>query len=164
MVIWGAGVKAHPLAAALGVPLGRGERVIVNDDLSIPDHPEAFVIGDLAAGKDSAGNIYPQLAQAAIQSGKHTAAQILRRMCGEAIQPFAYRDPGFMATIGRNAAVAQFPNGAKFTGFVAWVMWLFLHLLFLVGFRNRLQVLTNWLWSYLWHSYPGAVVFGRKMK
>lgn len=162
-VIWGAGVKAHPLAAALGVPLGRGGRVVVNDDLSIPDHPEAFVIGDLAAGKDSAGNIYPQLAQAAIQSGKHTAAQILRRMRGEVTQPFAYRDPGFMATIGRNAAVAQLPNGAKFTGFVAWVLWLFLHLLFLVGFRNRVQVFVNWVWSYIWHSYPGAVLFGERV-
>ena len=149
-------------AAVLGVPLGRGGRVVVNDDLSIPDHPEAFVIGDLAAGKDSAGNIYPQLAQAAIQSGKHTAAQILRRMRGEVTQPFAYRDPGFMATIGRNAAVAQLPNGAKFTGFVAWVLWLFLHLLFLVGFRNRVQVFVNWVWSYIWHSYPGAVLFGER--
>lgn len=160
-VIWGAGVKAHPLAAALGVPLGRGGRIVVNDDLSIPDHPEAFVIGDLGAGKDTGGNIYPQLAQAAIQSGKHTAAQILRRIRNEATQPFAYKDPGFMATIGRNAAVAQFPNGAKFTGFFAWALWLFLHLMFLIGFRNRVQVFVNWVWSYLWHGYPGAFWLGR---
>ncbi len=161
-VIWGAGVKAHPLAAALGVPLGRGGRIVVNDDLSIPDHPEAFVIGDLGAGKDTGGNVYPQLAQAAIQSGKHTAAQIMRRIRGEAMQPFAYKDPGFMATIGRNAAVAQFPNGAKFTGFFAWALWLFLHLMFLIGFRNRVEVFVNWVWSYIWHGYPGAVLFGRK--
>jgi NADH dehydrogenase len=148
-IIWGAGVKGSPLGTGMGLPLARGGRVVVNPDLSIPDHPDVFVIGDLAASKDAAGNLYPQLAQVAIQGAKHAAREIGRRMRGEAGQTFVYHDPGTMATIGRNAAVAQFPNGWRFTGFIAWLMWLFLHLMYLVGFRNRLNVFVNWLWNYL---------------
>jgi NADH dehydrogenase len=156
-VVWGAGIKANPLAQTLGVPLGRGGRVVVNDDLSIPGHANAFVIGDMAAGKDTQGGIYPQLATSAIRSGKHVARQIERKVRGEATQPFAYADPGFMATIGRNAAVAQFPNGAKFRGRLAWFMWVGLHLLQLIGLRNRMQVFINWVWNYLWMGYSGRI-------
>ena len=160
-VVWGAGVKAHPLAAALSLPAVRGGRVQVNDDLSVPGLPDVFVIGDLAAGKDVHGNIYPQLAQAAIQGGKHVALQIARKLRGEAAQPFAYKDPGFMATIGRHEAVAQFPSGLKVKGVLAWLMWLFLHLMYLVGFRNRAQVLLNWLWNYVSYERGARLIFDR---
>ena len=157
-VIWAAGVKANPLAQALGVELTRGGRVVVNDDLSIPNHPNAFVIGDMAAGKDTAGNIYPQLAQGAIQSGKHVAKQIGRVLRGEPTEPFAYKDPGFMATIGRNEAVAQFPSGAKFRGFIAWLMWVGLHLISLIGFRNRVQVFVNWVYNYFTYDRSARLI------
>ena len=147
--LWGAGVKASPLGSAMELPTTRGGRVVVNPDLSVSEHPEVFVIGDMAARKDARGNLYPQLAQVAIQGAKHVAVQIQRRMHNQPGQPFVYHDPGTMATIGRNAAVAQFPMGWKFTGFVAWLMWLFLHLMYLVGFRNRLNVFVNWMWNYL---------------
>ena len=148
-IIWGAGVKGNPLGMALGLTLGRSGRVVVNPDLSVPDHPNVFVIGDMAASTDAQGNLYPQLAQVAIQGAVHVAEQIGRRLRNEPGERFVYHDPGSMATIGRNAAVAQFPNGMRFTGFIAWLMWLFLHLMFLVGFRNRLNVFVNWLWNYL---------------
>lgn len=147
-VVWGAGITGNPLASHLALPMVRGGRVAVNDDLTVPGIPGVFVIGDLAAGKDVHGNVYPQLAQAAIQGGKHVAFQIVRQINNLQTQPFAYKDPGFMATIGRQEAVAQFPSGLKVRGAIAWIMWLFLHLLYLVGFRNRTQVLINWIWSY----------------
>lgn len=147
-VVWAAGMKSSPLAQALGVELGRGGRIVVNPDMSIPGHPDAFVIGDLALGKNPDGTLHPQLAQAALQGGKHVARQIQRRIHGQSTEPFIYRDPGTMATIGRSAAVAQFPNGWKFTGFFAWLMWLFLHLIYLIGLRNRLSVFLDWVWHY----------------
>ena len=159
-VVWGAGVKVNPLADVLGAEQTRGGRLVVNDDMSLPAHPEVFVVGDMAAGKDGAGAVYPQLAQAAMQSGAHAAQQILRRMRGQPGEAFAYRDPGSMATIGRHAAVAQFPFGARFSGIAAWLMWVFLHLMYLVGFRNRLNVFINWVFNYVWHVYGGTVVFG----
>jgi len=160
MVIWAAGVKTSPLAQTLGVELTRGGRVVVNDDLSIPNHPDAFVIGDMAAGKDTAGNIYPQLAQGAMQSGTHAAQQIGHLLKGEPTEPFAYKDPGFMATIGRNAAVAQFPSGAKFHGLLAWLMWVGLHLISLIGFRNRVQVFVNWVYNYFTYDRSARMIFG----
>lgn len=158
-VLWGAGVKANPLGQALGVELGRGGRVVVNPDMSIPGHPNAFVIGDLALGKNPDGAPHPQLAQAALQGGKHVARQIQRCLRGEPTTPLVYKDPGFMATVGRSAAVAQFPSGWKFTGFIAWLMWLFLHLLYLVGFRNRLNVFINWLWNYFTYDRSARLIF-----
>lgn len=157
-VIWGAGVKANPLGAKLGVELGRGGRVVVNPDQSIPGKPYAFVIGDLALGKNPDGALHPQLAQAALQGGQHAARQIQRLIRSEATEPLIYKDPGFMATIGRRAAVAQFPNGWKFTGFLAWGMWLFLHLLFLVGFRNRAVILVSWVWSYFTYERSARLI------
>lgn len=157
-VVWAAGVKASPLGARLGVELGRGGRVVVNPDLSIPGHPDAFVVGDLALGKNPDGTLHPQLAQPALQGGKHAARQIERLIRGEATLPYVYNDPGFMATIGRSAAVAQFPSGLKVTGFIAWLMWLFLHLLYLVGFRNRAVVLMSWVWSYFTYDRSARLI------
>lgn len=157
-VIWGAGVRANPLGQALGVALGRGGRIVVNPDMSIPGHPEAFVIGDMALGTNPDGTLHPQLAQAALQGGKHVARQIQRHLRGEPTEPFIYRDPGSMATIGRSAAVAQFPNGWKFTGFLAWAMWLFLHLVYLIGFRNRLNVMINWAWHYFTYDRSARLI------
>ncbi len=161
-VVWGAGVKAHPLAAALGVELGRGGRVVVNPDMSIPGKPFAFVIGDMALGKNPDGTPHPQLAQAALQGGKHVARQIQHLVRNEPTKPMIYTDPGTMATIGRSAAVAQLPNGLKFKGFIAWLMWLFLHLLYLVGFRNRANVFINWLWNYLTYDRSARLIVTMK--
>lgn len=160
-VIWGAGVKGNPLAAAMGLDLARGGRVVVNPDLSVPGKPEVYVIGDLAASMDAQGNLHPQLAQVALQGAVHVARQIERRLAqpGQTTgAPFVYRDPGTMATIGRHAAVAQFPIGWRFTGFVAWLMWLFLHLVFLIGFRNRLNVLINWVWNYFTYDRSARLI------
>ncbi|HEY3289008.1 MAG TPA: NAD(P)/FAD-dependent oxidoreductase, partial [Anaerolineae bacterium] len=115
----------------------------------------------LAASKDAQGNLHPQLAQVAIQGAVHVAREIDRRMRGEPGQTFVYHDPGSMATIGRNAAVAQLPNGMRFTGFVAWLMWLFLHLMYLVGFRNRLNVFINWLWNYMTYDRSPRLIMKR---
>jgi NADH dehydrogenase len=161
-VIWSAGITASPLAAVLGVEQTRGGRVVVADDLSLPAHPESFVIGDMAAGNAAGGGLYPQMARPAMQSGSHVAAQILRRIRGEASLPFVYRDPGIMATIGRNAAVAQFPGGLRVSGFIAWLMWVFLHLMQLVGFRNRFNVFVNWMFHYFGNVYGGVLVDERQ--
>jgi NADH dehydrogenase len=158
-VIWGAGVKAHPIAGKLGVEQSRGGRIVVNPDLSIPSKPFAFVIGDLAMGKNPDGTPHPQLAQAALQGGAHVATQIARLMRDEPAEPMVYKDPGFMATIGRSAGVAQFPNGWKFKGFIGWFMWLFLHLVFLVGFRNRAVVFITWMYSYFTYDRSARLIF-----
>ena len=142
-VVWAAGVRAHPLAAALGTELDRRGRIVVGADLAVPGHPDVYAIGDIA------GAGLPQVAQPAIQGGQHVATQIVRRMRGETTQAFTYRDKGSMATIGRNAAVAEFPGGRRLGGFPGWVAWLGLHLIELVGMRNRLNVLVNWGWNYL---------------
>ena len=150
-VVWAAGVRANPLADALGVEQVRGGRIVVRPDLRIPTQPCAFVIGDLAAIEGRDGSLLPQVAQVAKQSGKYVGKTIARglRAPTRSVKPFRYRDRGTMATIGRNSAVADLPLRLRFTGFLAWVVWLFLHLLYLVGFRNRLSVLVSWSWSYL---------------
>ncbi len=148
-VIWAAGVAAHPLAAALGVPTGRGGRIVVADDLSLPDHPEVFAIGDIAATPAADGRLQPQVAQVAIQGGRHVARQIARRLRGEPTTAFHYVDKGSMATIGRHDAVAELPLHVRLAGPVGWLAWLGLHLVYLIGFRNRAAVLVNWAWNYL---------------
>lgn len=148
-VVWAAGVKASSLVTVPALPTTRGGRVVVGPDLSVPDHPELYVIGDMAAAVDPAGDLLPQLAPVAIQAGRHAARQIRRHLAGEATEPFVYRDRGSMATIGRHQAVAQLPGGLRFTGPVGWFAWLFLHLVMLLGVRNRLNVLLNWAWNYL---------------
>jgi NADH dehydrogenase len=145
-VLWAAGVRASPLTAHLGVPLDRGGRVWVEDDLSVPDRPEVFVVGDLIA-KTQEGRPLPGVAQLAIQSGRHAARNILHTLGGRVRQPFRYVDKGSMATIGRNKAVAQIGR-FKFTGIVAWWLWLTVHLLSLVSFRSRLAVLMEWAFAY----------------
>src|SRR6185369_10850023 len=146
VTLWAAGVAASSLGKALGVPLDKPGRVIVNQDLSVPGHPEVFVIGDLAnftpAGEK---NSLPGLAPVAMQQGKHAAKNIGADVKGESRKPFHYWDKGTMATIGRAAAVADLGK-FHFSGFLAWLMWLFVHLMFLVGFRNRLLVMIEWAW------------------
>src|SRR3954447_19375757 len=145
-IIWAVGVTASPVAGQLGVPLGRGNRIPVNVDLSLPGHPNVFAIGDIALPP---GDPLPQVAQPAIQQGTHVAAEIAARLAGRTIPPFRYHDKGSMATIGRNQAVVEFPNGLRFHGFIGWLMWLGLHLIELMGFRNRANVFVNWAWNYL---------------
>ena len=145
-VVWAAGVQASPLGRSLGVELDRAGRVLVNPDLSVPGHPEIFVIGDMASLEDARGRPLPGVAQVAMQQGAWAAANILRAIEGKPGRPFRYRDLGNMATIGRNSAVADI-RGLRLTGFVAWFAWAVVHILNLIGFRNRVLVGLQWLWS-----------------
>lgn len=152
-VVWAAGVAASPLGATLGVPLDRTGRVLVDATLSIPGHPEVTVVGDLAALSWHEPPV-PGIAPAAKQMGAHAAKNILRRLLGEPMKPFVYRDYGMLATIGRNAAVAVFGR-FRLSGFPAWLLWLLAHIWFLIGFRNRLVVMIDWAWAY-WTFERGA--------
>lgn len=143
---WAAGNAASPLARSLGAPLDRAGRVCVAPDLSLPDHPEVFVVGDLAALEQD-GRPIPGVAPAANQMGQAAAQNLLRTLRGEARRPFRYFDKGNLATIGRHKAVADFGR-VRFSGFVAWFLWLFVHILYLAGFRNRLSVLLEWGYAY----------------
>ncbi|MDX1530332.1 MAG: NAD(P)/FAD-dependent oxidoreductase [Rhodothermales bacterium] len=157
--VWAAGVRANPLADVLGVEQTRGGRVVVDETLRLPEHPEVFVVGDMAGATDPVGDLYPQVAQVAIQQGRHAARTIRRLLDGEPPEPFRYRDLGMMATIGRNAAVAQFPSGFTLTGWPAWAAWALVHVAKLVGFRNRLTVMVNWTYNYFtWDRGPRLVL------
>jgi len=158
-VLWAAGVEPSPLARSLSVPLDDVGRVLVNPDLSIPGHPEVFVIGDLAAFVDDTGKLLPGLAAVAVQEGRHVARNILRMCNGLPSEPFHYVDLGTMATIGRAAAVVNF-NWIMLSGFVAWVIWIFVHILLLIGFRNRFVVLFEWAWSYLSFERSARLITG----
>jgi NADH:ubiquinone reductase (H+-translocating) len=147
-VLWAAGVAASPLARTLGVPLDRAGRVPVDADLSIPGHPEVFVIGDMSAFRDLSGAPLPGLAPVAIQQGRRAADNVLRRLSGRPTLAFRYHDRGTMATIGRAAAVAVI-GGVQLSGLIAWLAWLFVHIMFLIGFRNRLLVIFEWAWAYV---------------
>jgi NADH dehydrogenase len=147
-VLWAAGVAASPLARSLGVPLDRAGRVLVEPDLSLPGHREVFAIGDMAASSGPDGRALPGLAPVAIQQGQAVAVNVLRRLAGEPTRPFRYRDKGSMATIGRAAAVAVI-GPLRLSGLPAWLAWLFVHIMFLIGFRNRFLVLFQWAWAYL---------------
>jgi NADH dehydrogenase len=158
-VIWTAGVRANPLAGLVPGDKGHGGTVPVNPDLSLPDHPEVFVIGDLAAAVGRGGEPLPQLAQVAIQGGRHTARTIRRRLRGRPGRRFRYHNHGIMATIGRRSAVAELPGGIHLEGTLGWLAWLGVHLVFLVGFRNRAVVLVNWAWNYLtWDRASRAIL------
>jgi NADH dehydrogenase len=146
-IIWAAGVKPAALNKSLGLPLDREGRVIVEPDLSLPGHPEAFAIGDQAHFNAPEGPL-PGLAPVAMQQGKHAARIILEDFEGRPRRPFKYLDKGTMAVIGRNYAVTDF-HGLRIGGYLAWLTWLFVHILYLVGFRNRVAVVFNWAWSYL---------------
>jgi NADH:ubiquinone reductase (H+-translocating) len=145
--IWAAGNAASSVGKTLGVPVDRAGRVIVQDDLTVPDHPEVQVIGDLANCTAKNGKPLPGVSPVAIQEGRHAAKNILHMIEGAKPQRFYYWDKGSLATIGRNRAVADL-NFAHFSGLPAWLAWLFVHILYLVGFRNRLAVLFQWAWAY----------------
>ena len=158
-LVWAAGVQANPLAATLGLPQDRGGRVVVGPDLRVPGHPDVWAIGDIAATRDRRGDLLPQLAPVAMQSGRHVARQIRRQLQARPTEPFRYVDKGTMATIGRRAAVAELPGGIRLRGALAWLAWLGLHLVFLVGKRNRLSVLLNWAWNYVtWDRGPRLIL------
>jgi NADH:ubiquinone reductase (H+-translocating) len=158
-VIWAAGVAASELGKALGVPLDRAGRVIVNPDLSVPGAPEVFVIGDLASILKSDGKPVPGLAPAAMQEGRHAARNVVHAIRGESSEPFVYIDKGTLATIGRGAAVAEVGR-LKLDGFVAWIAWLFIHIFYLISFRNRFMVLMQWAWVYLRNESGARLITG----
>jgi NADH dehydrogenase len=147
-VLWAAGVAASTLARELGAPIDRAGRVVVEPDLSIRGHPEILALGDVASARREDGSLVPGVAPAAIQMGRHAAATVVRDLRGEPRTPFRYADRGTLATIGRAAAVAQVGR-FRFGGLVAWLLWLFVHIYFLIGFRNRLAVLGQWFWAYV---------------
>jgi NADH dehydrogenase len=185
VILWAAGVAASPLGKKLGAPVDRAGRVLVQKDLSLPGHPEVFVIGDLAALKDESGKMLPGVAPVAIQQGNYVANLIRREIRssntsepGTPSKPgapfiasfgrsgdferrprFHYWDKGSLATIGRAAAVAQFGK-IHISGFIAWLAWLFVHILFLIGFRNRLLVFIQWAWSYVTYERGARLITG----
>jgi NADH dehydrogenase len=150
-LIWTAGVRASELTNRLGVQQAASGRVRVEPTLQLPQRPEVFIIGDAAYLENGEGQPLPMLSTVAIQQGKTTADNIQRILRGQSAEPFRYRDPGLLATIGRNAAVARI-WGLSFSGFIAWLIWVFLHIYRLIGFRNRLVVLINWAWDYLFYE------------
>jgi len=158
-ILWAAGVAASPLARSLGVELDKAGRVMVQADLSVPGHPEVFVIGDLAAFTHQTGKPLPGVAPVAIQQGRHAARNILRALDGKPSLPFHYFDKGNLATIGRAAAVADLGR-LKFSGFLAWVAWLCVHIFFLIGFRNRFIVLFDWAWAYFTSQRGARLITG----
>lgn len=159
VVLWAAGVAASPLGKSLGAPVDRAGRVLVNPDLSLPGHPEVFVVGDLAWLKDVNGVVVPGVAPAAMQEGKWTAHNILRELKGEARKPFKYWNKGNLATIGRAAGIAEFGK-IHISGFLAWLSWLFVHIFFLIGFRNRILVMIQWAWSYFTYERGARLITG----
>lgn len=161
-IIWAAGVKPAPINKTLGLPLDKEGRVIVAPDLSLPGHPEVFAIGDQARFDTPQGPL-PGLAPVAMQQGVHAARNILAEAAGKPRRPFKYLDKGTMAVIGRNYAVTDF-HGLRIGGYIAWMMWLFVHILYLVGFRNRIAVVFNWAWSYLTFKRGARLITGRGWK
>ena len=163
VVLWAAGVAASPLGKKLGVAVDRAGRVPVQSDLSLPGHPEVFVIGDLAEAKDEHGNMLPGIAPVAMQEGNFVAKLIREELAskrGMSSRPrFHYWDKGSLATIGRAAAVAQFGK-IHISGFLAWLSWLFIHILFLIGFQNRMLVFIQWAWSYVTYERGARLITG----
>jgi len=160
-VIWAAGVRAAPLADTLGVKQARGARVPVEPTLTLSEHPDVFVIGDMAYLEGYKGGAYPMVAPVAMQMGKQAARNIVARTKRQPMKPFVYFDKGTMATIGRRAAVLD-AFGMRLTGYVAWLGWLVVHLMYLVGFRNRVIVLLNWAYSYFTYDRGVRLITGFK--
>ena len=157
-VIWAAGVKASPAGNWLGVETDRAGRVIVNDDLTVPDHPEIFVLGDTAKATDEDGNPLPGVAPVAMQQGRYAGRVIRERVGGrEKPRPFHYFNKGNLATIGRAYAIADF-GFARASGFIAWALWLGVHILYLIGFRNRLLVMVQWAWAYFTYEHGARII------
>lgn len=159
-IFWAAGNESSPLGRSLGAPLDRSGRVRVAPDLSVPGHSEVFVVGDLA-DMSTDGKRVPGVAPAAMQSGPHAAHNILRLIEGRVTKPFRYRNKGDLATIGRHSAIAQLP-GLEMWGTAAWWFWLFLHIMYLAGFRSRLSVLIEWAYSYFTYQRGARLITGQR--
>ncbi len=159
-VLWAAGISASPLGRTLGVPLDRAGRVLVEEDLTVPGHPNVYVVGDLAAFLHQGGKLLPGVAPVAMQQARHAAHNIRRTLAGRPRAPFRYHDPGNLATIGRAAAVADFGR-FRLSGWVAWVTWLFVHIMKLAGFRNRVLVLVQWAWAYFTYQRSVRLITGK---
>jgi NADH:ubiquinone reductase (H+-translocating) len=157
-VVWAAGLQGSPLARSLGTPLDRAGRARVQPDLTVPGHPQAFVIGDLASIEQD-GQPVPGVAPAAMQMGDHAAANVARALRGEPLAPFYYRDKGSLATIGRRRGVAMIGR-LRLSGLVAWLAWLGIHIFFLIGFRSRLMVLFDWFWAYVTYDRSARLIVG----
>ncbi len=160
VILWAAGVSASPLGKMLGAPTDKAGRVLVAPDLSVPGRPEIFVVGDLASITYDGGKPVPGLAPAAMQEGKWAGRQIKADLEGKPREPFQYLNKGTLATIGRAAAVADLPWGIHISGFFAWLSWLFVHIFFLIGFRNRLAVMFDWAWSYFTYNRSARLITG----
>jgi len=160
-VLWAAGVAASPVAQALGVTLDRAGRVPAERTLQVPGHPEIFVVGDICALQQD-GHWLPGVAQVAKQGGEHAAANVLRAVRGERLQPFRYRDYGNMATIGRGSAVADI-GPVKASGVLAWLIWVSIHIFWLIGFRNRIAVMSEWAWSYATMQRRVRLITGERL-
>jgi NADH dehydrogenase len=167
-VIWAAGVRASSLGRTLGVPLDRAGRVIVGPDLTVPGHPEVFVTGDLAAARSAnTGEAVPGVAQGALQMGHYAGSTIAREMTSPASSPaspparppFSYHDKGEMAVIGKARAVARIGR-FQLGGFLAWLVWAGVHILFLIGFRNRVQVMLSWFWNWILNARDARLITG----
>jgi NADH dehydrogenase len=159
-VLWAAGVAASPLGRTLGVEVDRVGRVIVRPDLTIPGCDVVYVVGDLAHVEQD-GQVLPGVAQVAMQQGEHAVENILRRFGNQPARPFRYHDLGNLATIGRHSAIADFGGRWRFSGAFAWWLWLFIHILKLTGFRNRIAVLVQWAWAYLTHQRGIRLITGQ---
>jgi NADH dehydrogenase len=160
-IVWAAGVAASRLGATIGAPLDRAGRVLVENDLSVPGHPEVFVIGDLASLQGADGRPLPGVAQVAIQMGEHAAANIVRTVENQPHAPFSYHDLGNMATIGRASAVADF-GWLRLKGLLGWMSWAFVHIFNLIGFRNRLVVFVEWAWAYFSYQRSVRLITGER--
>jgi len=161
-VLWAAGISGSPLAKTLGVPLTRGGQIIVEPDLSVPGYPNVFALGDMASFSHQTGDPLPGIAPVALQQGRYLGKALQRSLAGKEPGTFSYFDKGTMATIGRKAAIVQ-TGRLRLTGFVAWLAWLFIHILYLVGFRNRAVVLTTWAWSYFTYGRGARLITGGRM-
>jgi NADH dehydrogenase len=160
-VVWAAGVAASPLAESLGVPLDRAGRIPVEPTLAIPGHPDVFAVGDICAFEQD-GRLLPGVAQVAKQEGAHAARNILRAIRGEEMRPFRYQNYGNLATIGRGSAVADFGR-VTVAGFAAWLLWLFVHIFWLIGFRNRIAVMSEWAWAYVTFQRRVRLITGERL-
>ncbi len=160
-VLWAAGVAASPLARSLGVPLDRAGRVLAEPTLAVPGHPEIFVVGDLCSLQQD-GRPLPGVAQVAKQQGAHAGRNILRATRGERPQPFRYRDYGNMATIGRGSAIADFGR-LRVSGWLGWILWIFVHIFWLIGFRNRIAVMSEWAWAYVTFQRRVRLITGERL-
>jgi NADH dehydrogenase len=160
-VLWAAGVGASPLAKSLGVPLDHVGRVAPEPTLALAAHPNIFVAGDICAFTQD-GKLLPGVAQVAMQQGAHAARNVLRLIDRKPLEPFRYHDYGIMATIGRGSAVGDV-FGFKISGFFAWLFWIFLHIFWLIGFRNRFVVMTEWAWAYVTFQRRVRLITGEKL-